>query len=62
MVNVQIDFQAPDDELSIQVQELQLTNIASLPLTAVLDIKHPFALVADEENNERQILQNKVMI
>jgi len=34
--------QKPSDELTIQTQELEVTNVSSLPLTIVLNIEYPF--------------------
>ncbi len=42
-------LQQPVDALVVQTEELDITNVSSLPLTAVLGLKHPFQLLMDDQ-------------
>jgi len=39
--------QTPDADLSVRHKELKMTNMTSLPLTAMLQVKYPFQVSLD---------------
>ncbi len=51
-------LQAPDDELQTEVQQLEVTNVSSLPLTAQMALPEPFALLQPDGStcNEQVLL------
>ncbi|XP_069113582.1 hydrocephalus-inducing protein homolog isoform X2 [Argopecten irradians] len=38
----------PDEELSLQVRELKMTNVSTLPLSTGLKLQHPFQIILDD--------------
>ncbi|KAK3085440.1 hypothetical protein FSP39_003318 [Pinctada imbricata] len=40
----------PDDDLSMMTRELKMTNVSTLPLTTVLQLKKPFQIILDDRS------------
>jgi hypothetical protein len=48
--------QAPTDELTLQTKELDITNVSSLPLTAVLSLEYPFQLLCPDSDSDGSLV------